>query len=194
MQDQNKRSAQYKLGQKITTTKGFTLAELLVVLILLSLLLTFFLQCFFFVMHQYQGRMALLELDDNLSIGIEHIAANGANSVAVTGCNTDVLVMKYVIGTTENTVRYAIGTDTQADLHLYDLTGKVLRFRKGPTGKQEPIANFISDFRVTYYDHMGNVTTEIDRVHAVDVQLEGQWNNTTIQKRRVIRLKTSNYL
>lgn len=175
--------------RKIFSKKGFTLAEMLVVLILLCTLSGFFLQSFTFVMEQYQHRLALLELEENLSISMEYIAKDLSESIGVVACKSDSLKLQ----TLDGKVDYTLGTDQQADEHFYDLKGKILYRRENTQQNRQPMANYISCFRIVYYDENGNYTEESSQVCAVEILLEGQWKETVITQKRIARLKDSYY-
>lgn len=176
--------------QKVCYKDGFTLAEVLVVMLLLSILSGFFLQCFTFVMEQYRYRIALLELEENLSISMDLIAKDLSDAIGVTDCNSGSLTLQM----RDKKVYYTIGTDQQADEHFYDLKGKILYRRENTQRNRQPMLNYISRFTVTYYDEEGNCATDSDRVSTVAVELEGTWNETVLTQKRIVRLKDSNYL
>lgn len=180
----------HRLHDCLRDQHGFTLAELLVVLCLMAVLSGFFLQSFVFVMTQFQHRMALLELEDNLAMAIDYLVTDGANSIAVKDCNAEQLTLL----TEDAVIIYTIGTDLQAKEHFYDLTGKILYRRESTQVNRQPMVNFISGFCVSYYDSTGAATSDPDCVSMVDIQLEGVWNDTVVQKRQIICLKDSDYL
>ena len=170
--------------------QGVTLAELLVVLSLLSILFGFFLRCFVFSMEQYQYRTAFLELQDNLAIAIDLIASDVAEGTAVLDCNEEKLSLQKGA----RKVYYDLGTDLQATEHFYDLEGKILYRRESTQWNRQPMANFISRFAIIYYDSNGAVTERADKVAVIEVVLESQWKQSMIQQRQILRLKDSDYL
>lgn len=179
-----------KAHDKLHSTAGFTLTELLVVICLLGLLSGFFLQCFVFVMEQYRNRIALLELEDNLCMAMDFLAADFEKTVAVSGCNGSSLTLQ----TNDGKIYYTVGTDTQAKEHFYDLEGKIFYRRENTQKNRQPMANFISNFSVVYYDETGTPTETDSTVETVEILLEGTWNDTVIQQRQFARLKDSDYL
>lgn len=178
-----------RLSHKLHGKGGFTMAEMLVVLCLLALLSGFFLQCYVFVMEQYRHRIALMELEENLTIAMDLIAADFAEAIGVADCSVDSLsILK-----SDGTVYYTTGTDTQAKEHFYDLTGKILYRRENTQWNRQPMANFISGFCVSYYNQVGEYTAHSSDVSAVEVKLEGTWNDTVITQRHIAELKDSYY-
>ncbi len=168
---------------------GFTLTEMLVVLCLVAVLSGFFLQCFIFVMEQYQSRMALLELDDNLSIAMDYIAMDLADCIGVSGCSTDSLTILHPDGA----IYYTTGTDPQEKAHFYDLKGKILYRRENTQRNRQPMANFVSRLCVNYYDRAGIRTADAASVYIIEVELEGIWNETTVKQRQIARIQDSRY-
>lgn len=179
-----------QIQNKLHSQRGVTLAELLVVMCLLAVLMGFFLQSFGFVLSQFQYRMALMELEDNLSLAAEWIASDGANSARVDACQKESLILQCFDGA----VTYTIDSDPQAKEHFYNLTGKILYRRESTQRNRQPMANFISEFRITYYDACGIETEDADCVALVEVLLKGQWNAAKAEKRQWIRLKDTAYL
>ena len=179
-----------RCAKRLRSQSGFTLVELLVVLCLLSVLFSFFLQTFLFAMAQFHNRMALMELEENLAIAADAIASDGVNSIAVETCEPDSLILL----TETDRIVYTIAQDLQAKEHLYKLTGKTFYRRENTQGTRQPMANFISAFCVSYYDCTGEETFDADSVDIVKVQLKGQWNDTLVQKQLIVRLKDSDYL
>ena len=181
---------QKTVHDKLAGNTGFTLTEVLVVLCLFALLSGFFLNCFVFAMEQYQHSIALLELEDNLYNSMDWLASDLAETIAVSDCNASGLTLE----TAEGKIYYTLGTDTQAKEHFYDLTGKIFYRRETTQKNRQPMANFISCFRVTYFDELGNPTEHAPSVKTVEILLEGTWNDTVISQRQAVRLKDSNYL
>lgn len=180
----------YKKAQmKIKQCDGFTLAEMLVVLCLTAILSGFLIQCFVFVMDQYRNRIALMELEENLSISMDFIAKDLADCTGVFECNADSLTVVKEDGV----VYYTTGTDTQAKAHFYDLTGKILYRREHTQWNRQPMANFVSRLCVNYYDSTGVCTTDDKSVYLVEVELEGVWNDTVIVQRQIARIQDSKY-
>lgn len=177
------------MHHRICNKKGFTLVEMLVVIILLSILSGFFLQCFTFMVEQYHHRIALLELEENLSIAMDLIVKDLSESVGVSNCEANSLTLQ----TLDKKIYYTLGTDQQADEHFYDLKGKILYRRENTQINRQPMANFISRFTAVYYDASGNCTEDISQVRVVAVALEGQWNETVITQKRIVRLKDAYY-
>lgn len=175
---------------KLTNHAGFTLTEMLVVICLFALLSGFFLNCFVFAMEQYQYCIALMELEDNLNNAMDWLATDLAESIAVSDCSESGLTLQ----TAEGKIYYTLGTDTQAKEHFYDLTGKIFYRRENTQKNRQPMANFISCFRVTYYDEMGNLTESATSVTTVEILLEGTWRDTVISQRQIARLNDSDYL
>lgn len=176
--------------KKLNSCAGFTFTELLVVLCLFALLSGFFLNCFVFAMEQYRNSIALMELEDNLCISMDCIASDLRETTAVLNCSTDSLNLQ----TVDCKVYYTRGTDTQAKEHFYDLTGKILYRRENTQINRQPMANFISDVCVNYYDELGNPTEQASNVKIVEILLEGTWNETVISKALAVRLNDSDYL
>ena len=176
-------------SRKFKTQQGFTLAEVLVVLSLLSLLSVFFLRCFFFVAEQQQQHNARLELEDNLMIAASLLAEDISRSTAVLGCESQELVLQQT-----KTIYYNLGEDQQASAHVYPLEGKILYRREHTQQSRQPMANFISDLVVTYLDKNGEKTTEADRVCAVEFVLKGCWRERVFQQRQIVRLEGVDYL
>lgn len=176
-------------SRKIKGRQGFTLAEVLVVLSLLSLLSVFFLRCFFFVAEQQQQHNARLELEDNLMIAASLLAEDISKSTAVLGCESQQLILQQT-----KIIYYNLGEDQQASAHVYPLEGKILYRREHTQQSRQPMANFISDLVVTYLDKNGEKTTEADRVCAVEFVLEGYWRERVFQQRQIVRLEGVDYL
>ena len=176
-------------SRKIKGRQGFTLAEVLVVLSLLSLLSVFFLRCFFFVAEQQQQHNARLELEDNLMIAASLLAEDISKSTAVLGCESQQLVLQQT-----KIIYYNLGEDQQASAHVYPLEGKILYRREHTQQSRQPMANFISDLVVTYLDKNGEKTTEADRVCAVEFVLKGCWRERVVQQRQIVRLEGVDYL
>lgn len=176
-------------SRKIKGRQGFTLAEVLVVLSLLSLLSVFFLRCFFFVAEQQQQHNARLELEDNLMIAASLLAEDISKSTAVLGCESQQLVLQQT-----KIIYYNLGEDQQASAHVYPLEGKILYRREHTQQSRQPMANFISDLVVTYLDKNGEKTTEADRVCAVEFVLKGCWRERVFQQRQIVRLEGADYL
>lgn len=174
---------------RVKDNAGFTLVEVLVTICLLSLLFGFFLQCFVFVMEQYRCRIALLELEENISIAIDLLETDLSQTIGVSACNHDSLTIQQMDGM----IYYTLGTDTQSKDHFYDLTGKILYRRESTQWNRQPMANFISSFRVIYYDEDANPTEQASLVKSIEIQLEGIWNHTVIRRSQIIRLKDSHY-
>lgn len=174
---------------KFKGRQGFTLAEVLVVLSLLSLLSVFFLRCFFFVAEQQQQHNARLELEDNLMIAASLLAEDISRSTAVLGCESQELVLQQT-----KTIYYNLGEDQQASAHVYPLEGKILYRREHTQQSRQPMANFISDMVLTYFDKDGEKTTDADRVCAVEFVLEGYWREMVFQQRQIVRLEGVDYL
>ena len=180
---------QKTVRKKLSVQTGFTLTELLVVICLFSLLSGFFVQCFVFAMEQYQHSIALMELEDNLSSSMDWLASDLTESIAVLKCTDDELTLQ----TSDGKIYYTLGTDTQAKEHFYDLEGKTFYRRENTQKNRQPMANFISCFRVTYYDETGNPTENASSVKIVEILLEGTWNDTVISQSQAARLKDSDY-
>ncbi len=178
-----------RMRNKTKNNDGFTLAELLVVLCLMAVLSGFFVQCFVFVMDQYRDRIALLELEENLSISMDLIAKDLADCIGVSGCSSDSLTLLK----SDGAVYYTTGTDTQAKDHFYDLKGKILYRRENTQRNRQPMANFVSRLCIHYYDSTGASTVDDTRVYLVEVELEGIWNNTSIVQRQIARIQDSQY-
>lgn len=176
-------------SRKIKGRQGFTLAEVLVVLSLLSLLSVFFLRCFFFVAEQQQQHNARLELEDNLMIAASLLAEDISKSTAVLGCESQQLILQQT-----KIIYYNLGEDQQASAHVYPLEGKILYRREHTQQSRQPMANFISDLVVTYLDKNGEKTTEADRVCAVEFVLKGCWRERVFQQRQIVRLEGVDYL
>ena len=176
-------------SRKFNGQQGFTLAEVLVVLSLLSLLSVFFLLCFFFVAEQQQQHNARLELEDNLMIAASLLAEDISRSTAVLGCESQQLVLQQT-----KIIYYNLGEDQQASAHVYPLEGKILYRREHTQQSRQPMANFISDLVVTYLDKNGEKTTEADRVCAVEFVLKGCWRERVFQQRQIVRLEGVDYL
>ena len=176
-------------SRKFKGQQGFTLAEVLVVLSLLSLLSVFFLRCFFFVAEQQQQHNARLELEDNLMIAASLLAEDISRSTAVLGCESQELVLQQT-----KTIYYNLGEDQQASAHVYPLEGKILYRREHTQQSRQPMASFISDLVVTYLDKNGEKTTEADRVCAVEFVLKGCWRERVFQQRQIVRLEGVDYL
>lgn len=178
-----------RIQDKSKKNDGFTLAELLVVFCLLAILSGFFVQCFVFVLDQYRNRIALLELEENMSISMELIAKDLADCTGVSGCSADSLtVLK-----SDGAVYYTIGTDTQAKDHFYDLKGKILYRRENTQRNRQPMANFVSRLCIHYYDSTGTATIDDTEVYLVEVELEGIWKDTPIVYRQIARIQDSQY-
>ena len=175
---------------KLMNHAGFTLAEMLVVLCLFALLSGFFLNCFVFAIEQYQHSIALMELEDNLCNAMDWLALDLAETVVISDCSESSLTLQ----TADGKIYYTLGTDTQAKEHFYDLTGKIFYRRENTQKNRQPMANFISRFRVTYYDEQGNLTEHAASVKMVEILLEGTWNDTVIAQKQTVRLKDSDYL
>lgn len=176
-------------SRKIKGRQGFTLAEVLVVLSLLSLLSVFFLRCFFFVAEQQQQHNARLELEDNLMIAASLLAEDISKSTAVLGCESQQLILQQT-----KIIYYNLGEDQQASAHVYPLEGKILYRREHTQQSRQPMANFISDMVLTYFDKDGEKTTDADRVCAVEFVLEGYWREMVFQQRQIVRLEGADYL
>ena len=108
------------------------------VICITSMLLSFFLQCFFTVSEQHKQRSAMLELQDNLSLAIELLTRDIARSTSVLDCHAQQLTLQQ-----ENIISYSLGTDRQAQEHLYALEGKILYRQESTQGNRQPMANFI---------------------------------------------------
>ena len=178
-----------QLQKKSEKRDGFTLAEMLVVLCLLAVLSCFLMQCFVFVMDQYRNRVALLELEENLSVSMDLIARDLADCTGVSKCAADSLTVICRNGVIE----YTTGTDTQSKDHLYDLKGKILYRKENTQRNRQPVANFISRLCINYYDGAGACTTDAAKVHLVEVQLEGAWKDKTIVQRQIAKIQDSEY-
>ena len=175
---------------KLYSQRGMTVAEVLVVICLLAVLSRFFLQCFVFVQDQYRHRIALLELEDNISISLEWLERDLLASIGVSSCSQDSLTLAMPDGM----VYYTVGTDTQAKEHFYELKGKILYRRESTQKNRQPLTNFISRFYVTYYDKLGNKTTDVAKVCAVQIVVEGTWKDTVLTQQLAARWNDSDYL
>lgn len=169
--------------------QGFTLPELLVVLILTALLLSFFLPCFFTLAEEHRQRMALLELEDNLLIAMEFLTADIAKSTAVLDCQEHQLVLQQ-----EHTIYYNLGEDQQAQEHVYDLQGNILYRREKTQYNRQPMANFLKTLSLEYLDDDGKPTRDPESVQAVHVTVIGCWKDRQIQKEQIVRLIGDTYL
>lgn len=174
---------------KLKGQQGFTLAEVLVVLSLLSLLSIFFLRCFFFVAEQQQQHNARLELEDNLMIAASLLAEDISKSTAVLDCESQQLVLQQT-----KIIYYNLGEDQQANAHAYPLEGKVLYRRENTQSSRQPMANFISNLDITYLDKNGEKTMDADTVCAIELVLEGRWREKVFQQRQIVRLEGMDYL
>lgn len=169
--------------------RGFTLPEMLVVICITSMLLSFFLQCFFTVSEQHKQRSAMLELQDNLSLAIELLTRDIARSTSVLDCHAQQLTLQQ-----ENIISYSLGTDRQAQEHLYALEGKILYRQESTQGNRQPMANFIDTITFQYLDQRGFPVKDADLVQAVYVKISGQWQGKTIQQEQIVRLAGTAYL
>ncbi len=168
---------------------GFTLPEMLVVICLTALLLSFFLQCFFTIANQHKQRTALLELQDNLSIAMSFLKEDISQSTAVLDCQPDLLSLQR-----DCAVYYSLGTDQQADEHFYALQGNVFYRRLDTEENRQPMANFIDEMSISYFDKTGQPTTQPEQVCAVYVKLTGHWNDRQLEQEQVVRLAGAVYL
>ncbi len=175
--------------QNRRANRGFTLPEMLVVICLTALLLSFFLQCFFQISNQHKQRSALLELQDNLLLAEELLMKDIEKSTAVLACDPETLALQQAIP-----IYYSLGTDQQADEHFYDLQGNIFYRRTQEQGKRQPMANFIDEMTISYLDQYGQPTTVPKEVRAVHVLLTGSWNDRQLRREQVIRLAGAMYL
>lgn len=169
--------------------QGFTLPELLVVLLLLSLLSSFLLRCFTTVARYQEQQLALLELEDNLALAMVWLRDDIAQSRAVTACTEEKLTLLQ-----ETVICYDLGTDQQEAEHLYSLEGKILYRKESTQWNRQPMANFIKTMTLYYYDRQGQPTAEPEAVRAVGICLTGCWREKTIIKRQVVPLLGATYL
>ncbi len=170
---------------------GFTLPEVLVVICLTSLLLSFFLQCFFTVSNQHKQRTALLELTDNMMLAMELMHEDISKSLKVQACMSDQLVL---CQGKDLTVYYSLGEDQQADEHFYDLKGNVFYRRWHAQENRQPMANFIDELTFSYLDQYGQLTTVPNEVCAVHVKVTGNWKERQLKQEQIIRLAGTVYL
>ena len=175
--------------QKRNRQAGFTLPELLVVLTLTALLLSFFLQCFFTVSAQHRQRSALLELQDNLLSAMEFLTEDITKSTGVHACREDQLALQQA-----QCVYYDLGDDQQGQEHFYDLEGKILYRREDTQQYRQPMANFIDTLTFVYLDEQGTPTTQPEAVRAVQIRLTGCWNGRTLVQEQIVRLAGVVYL
>lgn len=167
---------------------GFTLPELLVVLFLISLLFSFFLRCFFTIGNQHQQRLAILELEENLSLAVSGIVKDISKSTAVLSCTEEQLSLKQ-----NKIIYYTLGVDQQ-EKHLYQLEGKVLYRRESTQGNRQPMANFITAMQFSYLDAVGQTTTDSLAVKTIVLCVEGCWQGKTIRQKQIVQLAGDIYL
>lgn len=174
---------------EIRIKQGFTLPELLIVLLLLSLLSSLLLRCFMTVSTQQEQQLALLELEDNLAIAQAWFRDDITQSSAVLDCAAEQLTLRQ-----KQIVSYTLGNDQQKTEHLYPLEGKILYRKESTQWNRQPMANFIETLTISYYNAQGNPTTEPVAVCAVGVQLTGCWRDRQITKQQIVKLQGDGYL
>ncbi len=169
---------------------GFTLAELLVVLIVTGLLSSFFLSCFFTSVGQYRQRSARLELEENLTLASSFLTEEIAKSLAVRSCNHFRLELQQDV-----VVHLTLEEDPQKEEHYYrQIEGKNLYRREDTERNKQPMANFIRSLRAYYLDENGLETEEPEEVRAVMFVLTGRWQDALLERRGVVRLAGAEYL
>lgn len=168
---------------------GFTLPELLVVLFLLSLLLSFLLRCFFTIENQHRQHLALLELEDNLTLAITDMAEDISKSTVVLNCEEEQLTLQQ-----NKIIYYTLGVDQQEAEHLYPLEGKILYRRESSQWNRQPMANFITAMHFSYFDASGQHTTDCLSVRTVMLCVEGCFQGNRIQQKQVVQLAGENYI
>lgn len=170
--------------------RGFTLPEMLVVLVLTTIVLTSVMQYGNSMVMQQTKRMALLELQDNLTISAELLEQDISRSTQVLQCDSEELNLQQV----SHTVHYSTGNDQQAQEHSYSLEGKILYRRESTQYNRQPVANFLDMAVFTYLDRNGTVTTDPQQVRTVAFTLTGQTDRHIIREQRYVMLAGETYV
>ena len=169
---------------------GFTLPEILVVLVLTTIVLTSGMQYGTTMAMQHTKRTALLELQDNLTISAELLEQDISRSTQVLECDSGELNLQQ----TGRTVHYSTGNDQQAQEHSYLLEGKILYRRESTQYNRQPMANFLDTVVFTYLDRNGNVTTDPQQVRTVAFTLIGTMDGHCIREQRYVMLAGEAYV
>ena len=176
------------------SNRGFTLVEVIITIAISSIILVCLTEMVFFMDNQQKNMIARIELQQNLTMALDSIAADVENSRDVIGYGDSNLLAKSLNlrkvrlnrqgETYDQRIDYQLAIDPMEGQHLFPLKGKVL-YRKTDGGQNQPIANFIIDLTFEYLDSDNKICTNSHQAEKVIIMIQGEVNNDIIQYQQV---------